>query len=86
MLIVVAFLVVKIFGFWVIARNPPDGIWRKLVEIVPTGLPELPKTSRTSQNLRKTKILETKMFENPPGSLTTIYMWAYVIFFVRYFC
>ena len=52
--IVVAFLVVKIFGFWVIARNPPDEFRRKLVEILPTGLPELSKPSRDLLELRKT--------------------------------
>ena len=35
---------------------------RHLVEIDPTGLPELSKPSRASENLRKTKILETTFF------------------------
>ena len=60
--IVVAFLVVKIFGFLVIARNPPDGIRRKLVEILPTSLPDLPKTFRTPQNLRKSFFWGTDNF------------------------
>ena len=76
MLIVVAFLVVNFFAFLIIARNPPDGIWRKLVEIVPTGLPELSKPSREEKNLRKAKQIEVKIFEDPPGSLTSTFMWA----------
>ena len=60
--VLVTFLLVKIFGFWVIARYPTMRFWRKLVEILPISLPELSKPSRTSENSRKTKILETKNF------------------------
>ena len=59
--IVVTFLVVNIFGLGAIARNPPDGIRRKLVESLPTSLPDLPKTFRTPPNLRKNKLFRTEI-------------------------
>ena len=50
----VSFLVVVHFvGFGVIARYPTVRLSRKLVEIYPTGLPDLPKPLRTSILLRK---------------------------------
>ena len=58
-LIVVVLIVVHFGGFGVTARNPPDEFCRKLVEIVPTGLPELSKPSRTTLKIRKTTFLES---------------------------
>ncbi len=55
--VVVAFF--DFFSSLVIARNPPKRFWRKLVDILPFNLPDLPKTSRTSKYHRKTNILET---------------------------
>ena len=54
-LILVTLILVNFGGFWVIARNPPDGFRRNLVEILPTGLPELSKPSRDLLQLRKTE-------------------------------
>ena len=62
-LILVNLIVVKIIGFLVITRNPPDQFWRNLVEILPTGLPDLPKSSGTSKKARKTKFLRREKFE-----------------------
>lgn len=56
-------LIVNFVVFWVIARNPPERFWRKLVEVLPFILPDLPKTSRTSKNHRKQKILRPKLLE-----------------------
>ena len=53
-LILVNLILVNFGGFLVIARNPPEHISRNLVEIVPTGLPELSKPSRDLLELRKT--------------------------------
>ena len=47
------FLVVNFFGFWIIARYPTVRLSRKLEEILPTGLPDLPKPLRTNIHLRK---------------------------------
>ena len=60
--VLVTFLLVNFLGFLVITRYPTMRFWRKLVEILPISLPELSKPSRTSENSRKTKILETKNF------------------------
>ena len=62
--VVVAFLVVNFFGFLVIARNPPNEFWRKLVEILPPGLPELSKPSRNLPDRRKTKIFRRIFFRD----------------------
>ena len=51
--VVVAFLVVKILGFWVIARYPTIRIWRKLEEKLRTGLPDLPKPTRAPKYYEK---------------------------------
>ena len=40
-------------GFLVIARNPPERFGRKLVEIFPTGLPELLQPSGTKKSNEK---------------------------------
>ena len=62
-LLVVVFIVVNFGGFWVIARNPPDGFGQKLVQIVPTSLPELSKPPRDLLNLRKTKFFRRQNLE-----------------------
>ena len=59
--IVVAFFVFHFFGFVVIARNPPEHFWRKLVDISPLSLPDLPKTYRTSNKTEENQHLETKI-------------------------
>ena len=59
--IVVTFLVVNFFRFLVMVRNPLERFWRKLVEILPTGLPELSKPSGTLENLRKSKCFRTEI-------------------------
>ena len=61
-LIVVAFFVVNFFMFLVIFRTQVFGLGRKLVEILPTSLPDLPKQPRTLRNLREEEILETQHF------------------------
>ena len=64
-LIVVALIVVNFFGFSVITRDHGSFEGRHLVEMNPTSLPELSKPSRASENLRKAKMLETKILEKP---------------------
>ena len=61
-LIVVALIVVNFFGFSVITRDHGGFEGCHLVEMNPTGLPELSKPSTDLLELRKTKILETKIF------------------------
>ena len=51
--VVVTLVVVNFFSFLVIARYPTVRFLRKLVEILPTGLPDLPKPLRTNIHLRK---------------------------------
>ena len=51
--VVVTLVVVNFFGFLVIARYPTVRLSRKLEEILPTGLPDLPKPLRTNILLRK---------------------------------
>ena len=41
--VLVTFLLVKIFGFWVIARYRTMRFWRKLEEMLPFSLPDLSK-------------------------------------------
>ena len=66
MLIVVAFLVVKIFGFWVITRHHGSLARTHLVEILPTDLPELSKPSRDLLNLSNTKIYRNHNLRKTP--------------------
>ncbi len=54
MLIVVAFLIVMFFGLLVIARNPPERVWRKMVEMLAFNLPDLPKNLQDLQKQVKT--------------------------------
>ena len=61
-LIVVALIVVNFFGFSVITRDHGRFEGRHLVEMNPTGLPELSKPSTDLLELREAKILETKIF------------------------
>ena len=61
-LILVTFLLVNFFGFSVITRDHGSFEGRHLVEMNPTSLPELSKPSRDLLELRKAKILETKIF------------------------
>ena len=51
--VVVTLVVVNLFGFWVIARYPTVRLSPTSVEILPTGLPDLPKPLRTNMLLRK---------------------------------
>ena len=62
-LIVVKFgvFLVTTSGAWVEHRDHGSFGGRHQVEILPTGLPERPKPSKTSPNLRKTKVLETNI-------------------------
>ena len=56
--IVVAFLVFNIFSCWIITRSHEFGFGRNLVEILPTGLPELflqPRDLDTSQEVENMK-------------------------------
>ena len=53
--IVVVLIVVKFEGFLVIARNPPERFWQTF------NITDLPKPSRASKNLGKTKVVETDM-------------------------
>ena len=78
MLIVVDFLVVNFFAFLIIARNPPKRFWRKLVEILPTSLPELLKPSRDLLELRKSKFLN-------PIVLYTILKVSFFIFLLIFY-
>ena len=64
-LILVTFLLVNFFGFSVITRDHGSFEGRHLVEMNPTSLPELSKPSRDLLELRKAKILETKILEKP---------------------
>ena len=62
-LILVTFLLVhSFFGIPVITRDHGSFEGRHLVEMNPTSLPELSKPSRDLLELRKTKILETKIY------------------------
>ena len=54
--VVVTFLVVNFFGFLVITRHHGSFEGRHLVEILPTGLPELSKPKFLKSKLGKTKI------------------------------
>ena len=63
-LILVTLILVNFGGFLVIARNPPDGFRRNLVEILPTGLPELSKPSRDLLQLRKTEFFREEFLKN----------------------
>ena len=71
MQIVVAFLVVNFFSFLVITRPHGLRIGRNLVQIDPTGLPELFQQPRTLYNSQEVEILK---FENFAEKLTTISM------------
>ena len=60
--VLVTFFLVNFFGSLVITRDHGSFEGRHLVEMNPTSLPELSKPSRDLLELRKTKILETKIF------------------------
>ena len=62
MLIVVAFLVVKQISFLVITRSHELRIGRNLVEIHPTGPPELPIQLRDLDNNQRTQKFDIQLF------------------------
>ena len=64
MLTVVAFFVVNMFGCSIITRHHGCFEGHHLVEILPTGLPELFKPSGTRDSVEKPQLLEFKLFLN----------------------
>jgi len=73
MLIVVAFLVVKIFGVLAITRHHDSLEGRHLVGILPTDLPELSKPKFQRSNRGKNKMFEVENSRSRKN-LTTISM------------
>ena len=59
--VLVTFVLVNFWGFSVITRNLGGNKGCHLVEMNPTGLPELSKPSRDLLELGEAKILETKI-------------------------
>ena len=58
-------MLVSLFGFLVIKSSHGSYKGRHLVEILPTGLPDLSKPSKSTKNPQQTQISETKCLKNP---------------------
>ena len=80
MLIVVAFLVVTLFGFLVITRHH-EGVERWYCSrMKATSLPDLPIPTRSLNSNNRPKLFRSKILCKTEKNLTTISIWAYFPF------